>query len=108
MSVLDFVDQIHRHSVDEYEELVELGAFEDQRVELIDGVVLDMSPKSRRHENAVRWLHNEWLGPTLDHDRHHILVSGSLRLRESEPEPDLAIVDPDSMPLRRLSTGWLI
>jgi Uma2 family endonuclease len=108
MSVLDFVDQIHRHSVDEYEELVELGAFEDQRVELIDGVVLDMSPKSRRHENAVRWLHNEWLGPTLDHGRHHILVSGSLRLRESEPEPDLAIVDPDSMPLRRLSTGWLI
>jgi Uma2 family endonuclease len=93
MSVLDFVDQIHHYSVDEYERLVGLDAFEDQRVELIDGLVLDMSPRSPRHENAVRWLNNEWLAPALDRSRHHIQVCGTLRLDRSEPEPDLAVVD---------------
>jgi hypothetical protein len=41
MSVLDFASQLHRYSIDEYDELVELGAFEGQRVELIDGLLLD-------------------------------------------------------------------
>jgi Uma2 family endonuclease len=95
MSVLDFVSQLHRYSVAEYNELVELGGFEDQRVELIDGLVLDMSPKSDRHESAIAWLLNQWVFRSLDVDRNHIRVGASLRLATSRPEPDLAIVDTD-------------
>jgi Uma2 family endonuclease len=92
MSVLDFTSQLHRYSIAEYEQLVELGAFEDQPVELLDGLILDMSPKSVRHENAVRWLHHTWLLDNLDVGRHHILISGPLLIGGSEPEPDLAVV----------------
>jgi Uma2 family endonuclease len=95
MSVPDLVSQLHRYSVDEYDELVELGAFEGQHVELIEGLVLDMSPKSPRHELAVRWLLNKWILRTLDSDRHEFAASGSLRLGTSEPEPDIAIIDAD-------------
>jgi len=95
MSVLDFTSQLHRYSVDEYEQLVERGAFEDQRVELIDGLVLDMSPRSDRHENAVEWLVNRWLVRSLDFGRYSIRTCGSLRLATSEPEPDIAVVDSE-------------
>jgi Uma2 family endonuclease len=93
MSVLDFVDQIHRYSVDEYEDLIELGAFEDQRVELIDGLLLDMSPKSESHEDAITWLLNEWILPSIDRRQNHVRIASSLRLATSVPEPDLTIVD---------------
>jgi Uma2 family endonuclease len=93
MSVLDFVSQLHRYSVAEYDELVARGAFDDQRVELIDGLVLDMSPKSDRHESAVRWLLNAWLMDSLDRGQHQIVVGAPIRLAKSEPEPDLAVVD---------------
>src|SRR5487761_1267107 len=95
MSVLDFTSQLHRYSVDEYEQLVGSGAFEAERVELIDGLVLDMSPRSDRHENAVEWLHNRWLVRSLDFDRYSIRVCGSVRLVTSEPEPDIAVVDSE-------------
>jgi len=49
--------QLHRMSPDVYHRLVEAGVFdEDARVELIDGLLVDMSPKSREHENAIAWL----------------------------------------------------
>jgi Uma2 family endonuclease len=108
MSVLDFVDQIHRYSVDEYRDLVELGAFEDQRVELIDGLILDMSPKSPRHEHAITWLLNEWIARTLDLSRHHVRVSSSLRLATSSPEPDLAIVGHDLGPGQPRSAALVV
>ncbi len=51
------VGQVHRLSTDEYHRLIEAGGFdEDARVELIDGLLADMSPKTREHENAVAWL----------------------------------------------------
>ncbi len=94
MSALDLTDQLHRYSVDEYEGLVAKGAFEDQRVELIEGLILDMSPKSPAHENAVEWL-NEWLTQNIDWSHLSVRVHSSLRLRTSVPEPDLAVVDRD-------------
>jgi Uma2 family endonuclease len=93
MSALDLVSQLHRYSLAEYDELVELGAFEDHHVELLDGFLLDMSPKSERHEDVIAWLVNEWIIPTLDAASQHVRVSSSLRLGASQPEPDVAIVD---------------
>lgn len=91
MSVLDFPEQIHRYSVDEYEQLVATGTFDGQRVELLDGLILDMSPRSPAHENVVAWLH-EWLSDRIDRDRHQVRATGSLRTESSEPEPDISVV----------------
>jgi Uma2 family endonuclease len=94
MSALDLTAQLHRYTVDEYEDLVAKGAFEDQRVELIEGLILDMSPKSPAHENAIEWL-LDWLTSNIDRDRHRVRVAASIRLSTSVPEPDLAVVDRD-------------
>jgi Uma2 family endonuclease len=99
-------DQIHRYSVDEYEELVAKGGFEDQRVELVDGLVLDMSPKSPAHENGVAWL-LEWLVGHVDLSRYQVRVCASIRIDPSEPEPDLMVIDR-STPRDRHATHALL
>ena len=84
--------QVHRYSVEEYERLVALGAFADARVELIDGLVLDMSPKTPAHENVLEWL-REWFDIRLDRARLRLRVCAPLRLADGEPEPDLAVCE---------------
>jgi Uma2 family endonuclease len=85
--------ELHQLSIDEYHRLVACGGFdEDARVELIDGLIVDMSPKTPEHENAVRWL-VDWIIQHLDHQRYQHMVSGPLTIGSSEPEPDLAIIE---------------
>lgn len=85
--------EIHRLSIEEYHDLVASGGLhEDTRVELIDGLVVDMSPRSPQHENAIRWL-IRWLAIHLDHTRYEFMVAGSLTLGSSEPEPDVAVLE---------------
>ncbi len=85
-------DQIHRYTVEEYEALEGHPSFEDRRVELIDGFIVDMSPRSPAHENVVRWL-MRWLQPRLDQRRYVLSVAAPLRIANSEPEPDIAVID---------------
>jgi hypothetical protein len=41
--------------MDEYHRLIEAGAIdEDARLELIDGLLLELSPKTREHEKRDR------------------------------------------------------
>ena len=48
------LDEIHRLTADEYHQLIESGGLdEDTRVELIDGLLLDMSPKTPAHERVI-------------------------------------------------------
>lgn len=90
------IGQVHRLSTDEYHRLIEAGGFEgDARVELIDGLLADMSPKTREHENAIAWLIG-WTMPRIDHERCELRVAGPLTLEGSEPEPDLAIIPHDA------------
>jgi Uma2 family endonuclease len=90
------VAQAHRFSLQEYHQLIESGGFdEDSRVELIDGVIADMSPKTAEHENAIRWL-TRWLISTVDPARYEVGVQSALTLERSEPEPDLAVVPADA------------
>lgn len=86
----------HRLTVADYERMAEAGILRrDDRVELIDGEIIDMSPIGVLHAALVnvlaRYL-NRHLGTT-------ILVSCQNPLRlddENEPEPDLAILRPRS------------
>lgn len=93
MSALVQPHEIHRLTIAEYHDLVASGGLsEETRVELIDGLVVDMSPRSPEHENAIDWL-VDWLVGHLDLQRFRMRVTGPLTLGSSEPEPDLAVVD---------------
>ena len=86
---------LHRFSLEEYHRLIEAGGFdEDARIELIDGLLVDMSPKSPAHENAIAWL-NKLLVRSLD-DRFEVRVSTALTTGTSEPEPDIMVIEPDA------------
>lgn len=84
---------VHRLSAGEYRRLVDAGVFdEDARIELIDGVLVDMSPKTRAHEKAIVWL-SRLVMTSIDLGRFDVRIAAPLTLGDSEPEPDLAIVE---------------
>src|SRR5690606_10407044 len=75
----------------EYQRLVELGAFEDEKVELLDGVIVEMSPTGVAHANPIQQL-TQLLVPAL---LGRAIVRVQLALiaaGESVPETDLANV----------------
>lgn len=84
----------YRFSVDEYHRMGAVGIFkEDDRVELIDGEILTMSPIGRRHVVCVDRL-NAFLSQGLGR-RAIVRVQSSVILSDrSEPEPDVALIRP--------------
>ena len=74
----------------EYDQLVNLGVFQDERVELIEGAIYQMSPIGLPHNFAVQEL-NERLILAL-HGRAKVRPQMSYAASElSEPEPDLMV-----------------
>jgi Uma2 family endonuclease len=75
----------------EYERLVELGAFDDERVELLDGFLVTMSPQGARHAEVVGRLNR--LFTIALADRACVRIQSPLAAGDqSLPEPDLAVV----------------
>ena len=72
--------------------MVEAGTMAaDERVELVDGELLRMSPKNRRHEMVKDWLIER--ATDLRGDVYKISVEGTLYLAESTfVEPDIAFL----------------
>lgn len=91
----------YRFSVEEYNKLGEIGFFQpEDRVELLDGEILIMSPIGLRHIWALTWI-NEWFG---DHRRGRYVVSpgNPVFLHDySEPQPDLMLVPRPGKKLRK-------
>jgi Uma2 family endonuclease len=76
---------------DEYYQMADLGWFEGQRVELIDGEIVQMSPQKNRHTVAIE-LCRVALAAVFGAN-YWIRIQSPLELSlNSEPEPDLAIV----------------
>lgn len=108
MSALVEPDEIHRLTIAEYHDMIASGGLsEATRVELIDGLVVDMSPRSPEHENAIDWL-VDWLVGHLDLQRFRMRVTGPLTLGSSEPEPDVAVVDRAPPELKHPSGARLV
>ena len=108
MSALVQPSEIHRVSIEEYHRMIESGGLsEDTRVELIDGWVVDMSPRSPEHENAIGWL-IDWLFGSLDNTRFRMMVTGSLTLGNSEPEPDVTVLERRPPALAHPSSALLV
>jgi Uma2 family endonuclease len=74
-----------------YYRLAELGFFEDRQVELIEGEVIEMSPVSPRHfasGDRIQKLFNAVFG-----EGYWVRFQGPLVLGDSEPQPDIAVVE---------------
>jgi Uma2 family endonuclease len=98
----------HRVSPNEYHRMIESGGLdEDTRVELIEGLILDMGPKSPAHENVISFLMRRFFAG-LDLDRYEIRAAAPLSLGDSEPEPDLIVFEHDVPPPYHPETATLV
>ena len=83
---------VRRFTVAEYYAMAEAGILtEDDRVELIDGVIVEMAPVGSRHVGCVN-LYTRWLVRLVE-DRAILQVQGAIHLDDdTEPQPDLALL----------------
>ena len=85
---------VHRFTRDEYYRMAEAGLFRDERVELLDGEIITMSPQNTPHASTVyRLAHKleQLIGNTTC-----IRCQLPIILNDwSEPEPDIAVCAPD-------------
>src|SRR5579884_1185208 len=80
-----------RWTLEAYEALVENGILDGERVELLGGAIVTMSPRRSAHATAVS-LAEEVLR-TFAGPGRYVRVQLPLNLRgDSQPEPDLALV----------------
>lgn len=84
----------HRFSVEEFHRMGEAGIFsEDDRVELIHGEIIEMTPIGSRHARCVRRL-DRWLQRLLG-DEAMVSAQQPLKLaNDGEPMPDIAVLKP--------------
>lgn len=81
--------EIAHFTVEEYHQMVESGILNERRVELINGIILEMSPEGTEHayfeENLVKKLERLTAG------RAYVRESKPITLSNSEPEPDIVV-----------------
>ena len=84
--------QLQRLSVEDVFRTVEAGILgEEDRVELLDGVLYDMTPPGDRHSGAVAWLTRRLVAAAGERE---IRVQDVLYVPGGVVRPDLMAVDP--------------
>jgi Uma2 family endonuclease len=95
---------IHRLDVDTYNRMVESGALEGQRVELLEGLIVEMSPLSPEHNAVVTRLMRHFAAAP----RWWMQVQSSIEVPpNAEPEPDLVLAAHEPPPGRHLQNALL-
>lgn len=86
----------HRVTVDTYHRMGEAGIFTaDDRVELIDGDLVDMAPIGSQHASVVDTLNRVFVKHVAQTRR--VRVQNPIQLGDyGEPEPDIAVVRADT------------
>lgn len=84
------VAKTRKFSPEEYYQLGSLGFFDQQSVELIGGEIIEMAPVNPEHSVSVNWNAQKLI--RLLGEAYYVLIQNPLRIGESEPQPDLAIV----------------
>lgn len=81
---------IYKWPIDEWHELVDSGVLEGKPVELLEGNIVEMSPEGIEHsytnQSVSDYLRDLFKGQAYIRDAHPITLDNS------EPEPDIAIV----------------
>jgi Uma2 family endonuclease len=96
---------IHRLDVEAYNRMVESGALQGQRVELLEGLIVEMSPLSPAHNAVVTRLMRHFATAP----RWWMQVQSSIEVAPSaEPEPDVVIAADKPPPGQHLRTALLV
>jgi Uma2 family endonuclease len=92
------LDRVWRLSRAQFEQMIDAGVFrEDDRVELLEGVLVQMSPQSDRHANVIVLLSN--ILARLVAGRALVATQVPFPASPmSRPEPDLALWPPSRGP----------
>ena len=91
----------------EYDQLVRLGVFEDERVELLRGVVVSMSPCYPEHAGPITRLNMLLVPPLVGRALVRVQLS-LIATDESEPEPDITIVGLDNPHVAHPEQAYLV
>ena len=91
----------------EYDQLVSLGVFENERIELLEGQLVATSPIGAPHSDAVRQL-SHLLFRAFDGRAQVSCQLPFAALEHSEPQPDLALIPIGSYTLDHPSEAYLI
>ncbi len=84
-------DELFRLTVDQYHELMDRGILtSDDRVELLEGVLVRKMSKNPPHDTATGMIADVFM--PLVPKGWHVRNQGSVTLDDGEPEPDGAIV----------------
>ena len=85
---------IAKWSLDDYHRMIEIGLLDGRQVELLNGEIINMAPKGPEHAqintDSGDYLRELLGSKALVRDAKPITIPNS----NSEPEPDLAIVEP--------------
>ena len=83
--------RLFRWTRGEYHKLAEMGCFDNRRVQLLDGEIIEMPAQGSEHVRMV--AHLQMLLARLFGDGYWVRTQAPLGIGEkSEPEPDLAVV----------------
>jgi Uma2 family endonuclease len=89
--LLAVLDRQRRLSVEDYHRMIAAGILgEGDRVELIEGVIVEMSPRGPLHAKVIRRLCDPaFVSVSAE---HIVQCQLPLTLADSEPEPDVSVV----------------
>ena len=77
----------------EYERMVAAGLFQGERIELIRGVIVEMTPQNAPHSAGIQRLSRLLLPPLVGRADVRVQLPFAAG-DDSLPEPDLAVVEP--------------
>jgi Uma2 family endonuclease len=84
---------VHRLSVEDVYKMAEVGLLDEyDRVELVEGVLVDLAPIGAEHDGATAWLSNHF-GP-IDTNAWRVRVHSMLLIAGGYLLPDLTLVAP--------------
>jgi Uma2 family endonuclease len=92
---------------EEYDRLAQQGFFDGEKVELIHGMVVRMSPIGPNHADPVDFLNELFVSSLRSRARVRVQLP-FLVGEDSEPEPDVALVPPGRYRDRHPSQAFLV
>jgi hypothetical protein len=93
----------------EYDQMVDMGLLVDEKVELIKGFIVRMSPQGLPHASIVQYLTQFFVLALAGPGRASVRVQAPMAASDdSEPEPDIAVVERRSYRDTHPTTAFLI